>query len=202
MQGEGHVCPHCRGLTRTEPHPTLRFVCAACKGPKLPVPIADPILLESSRQALREAKPEGRSAFLTLAGVLYGLSTLLALMSHVTVTKAATLVIGWLTFAMLVRMRSTRSKKSELALDRAYSLAMQDYAKNGAASAKELSLMLGVPEEKAEAELVALAAENPTRIEVDDKGDVHYRVGEEPKSDFDDFDERLAQAEAKKKASL
>ena len=33
-------------------------------------------------------------------------------------------------------------------------------------------------------------------------GDVQYRVGEEPKSDLEDFDERLAAAEKKKKASL
>jgi len=185
-----------------EPHPTLRWVCAACKGPKLPVPIADPVKLEASRVLLREAKPVPRSGFVPVAAILFTLSTLLALMSTMTITKAVTLVAAWVTFGLLLRTRKARTEKSNDALERAYSLAVQDYAKNGAASAKEIAGMLGVSEDQAEGELTLLAAENPTRIEVDDAGDVRYRVGEEPKSDLEDFDERLAAAEKKKKAAL
>lgn len=195
------MCPHCRGLTRVEPHPTLRWVCAACKGPKLPVPISDPVKLEASRVALREAKPLPRSGFVPVAGILFAMSTVLALLSTMSIVKAATLVLAWAVFGMLVRERGARSKKSDIALDRAYSLAVQDYARGGNASAKEIAAMLGVGEDQAEGELTLLAAENPTRIEVDEQGDVRYRVGEEPKSDLEEFDERLAAAE-KKKASL
>ncbi len=185
-----------------EPHPTLRWVCAACKGPKLPIPIADPVKLETSRVMLREAKPVPRSGFVPVAAILFTLSTLLALMSTMTIGKAITLVAAWTVFGLLVRARRTRTEKSNGALDRAYSLAVQDYARNGAASAKEIANMLGVSEDQAEGELTLLAAENPTRIEVNADGDVQYRVGEEPKSDLEDFDERLAAAEKKKKASL
>ena len=194
------MCPHCRGLTRVEPHPTLRWVCAACKGPKLPVPIQDPQKLEASRVALREAKPLPRSSFVPVAGVLFALSTVLALMSAVTIAKALTLVLAWAVFGLILRERSRRATKSNASLDLAYSLAVQDYARGGAASAKEIATMLGVDEAQAEGELTLLAAENPTRIEVDDQGDVRYRVGEEPKSDLEDFDERLAAAEKKTKA--
>lgn len=196
------MCPHCRGLTRVEPHPTLRWVCAACKGPKLPVPIADPQKLEASRVLLREAKPIPRSPLVPVASVLFVLSTLLALASTLTLTKAITLVAAWATFGLLIRARKARTQKSNDALDRAYSLAVQDYAKNGAASAKEIASVLGVSEDQAEGELTLLAAENPTRIEVDDAGDVRYRVGAEPKTDLEDFDERLAAAEEKKKKAL
>ena len=200
VQGEGHVCPHCRGLTRVEPHPTLRWVCAACKGPKLPVPIGDPVKLEASRVALREAKPLPRSALVPVAGILFALSTVLALLSPLTLVKAGTLILAWAVFGMMVRARGARTKTSNVALDRAYSLAVQDYARGGNASAKEITGMLGIGEDQAEGELTLLAAENPTRIEVDAQGDVRYRVGEEPKSELEEFDERLAEAEKKKKA--
>lgn len=196
VQGEGHVCPHCRGLTRVEPHPTLRWVCAACKGPKLPLPIADPVRLEASRVALRAAKPPKRSPMVFLAGALYTLGTLLALASSMTPVKALTLIAAWVSFGFLLRARGGASKSAEAALDRAYGLAIRDYAgAGGSATAKELAGLLSIDESVAERELVALAAEHPTRIEVDASGDVRYRVGEEPKSELEEFDERLAEAE-------
>ncbi len=201
VQGEGHVCPHCRGLTRVEPHPKLRWVCAACKGPKLPLPIADPVRLEASRVALRAAKPLPRSPMVYFAGILYTFGTLLALMSHLTPMKALILVVAWASFGLLLRMRGGVAKRNEAELDRAYTLAIRDYAgAGGSATAKELAGLLSIDESKAEAELVALAAEQPTRIEVDAAGDVRYRVGEEPKSELEEFDERLAEAERKQRA--
>lgn len=198
VQGEGHVCPHCRGLTRVEPHPTLRWVCAACKGPKLPLPIADPVRLEASRVALRAAKPPARSPMVFIAGALYALGTLVALASTMTIGKALILIGAWVSFGFLLRARGGTVKTSEAALNRAYGLAIRDYAGaggSGSATAKELAGLLSIDESVAEAELVAIAAEQPTRIEVDASGDVRYRVGEAPKSELEEFDERLAEAE-------
>lgn len=130
------------------------------------------------------------------------MSTFLALLSTMTLMKAATLVLAWTTFGLLLRARGSRTKKSDSALERAYTLAIQDYARGGNASAREISTMLGIPEDQAEGELHVLAAENPTRIEVDAQGDVRFRVGEEPQSELEEFDERLAAAEKKKKAGL
>lgn len=199
VQGEGHVCPHCRGLTRVEPHPTLRWVCAACKGPKLPLPIADPVRLEASRVALRAAKPPKRSPMVFLAGALYTLGTLLALASSMTPVKALTLIAAWVSFGFLLRARGGATKSAEAALNRAYALAIRDYAgTGGSATANELAGLLSIDESVAESELVALAAEHPTRIEVDASGDVRYRVGQaddDSSSELEDFDARLAEAE-------
>jgi hypothetical protein len=181
--GEHARCPHCRGITRVEPHPTKRWVCAACGGPRIPLAkgatlsedVAEPLRrsAEAAGLALGARLAAGASAFVALLGV--GLGAVLALAS-VLAAVGAVVVGAAVAFVALRFRRRARgfAADAERELDVAWERAVEAMLRRGgertpAALAKELR----IPEALVEELVARLSADDKARIEVGDDAELH-----------------------------
>jgi hypothetical protein len=181
--GEHARCPHCRGITRVEPHPAKRWVCAACGGPRIPVSVGA-TLDDGSAEALRRSAEAagialgarlaaGASAFVALLAA--GLAAVLALASPVAAASAILVCAAVAFVALRFRSRARRAAgDAARELDVAWERAVEQILRRGgertpAAIAKELR----VPESVVEELVAGLSAFDRARIEIGEDAALH-----------------------------
>jgi len=183
-------CPHCRGQTALQPDARLRWVCAACGGPRVPGAAGKSRALVKARAAQAAAFGWSAGAIaLALAGALVsGLAALLW-----TATTGAAIAVGivgafMLLFAWRASARAGARRKEVTANVEA---AWREGARAILASrgrdmtAAQLAETMQIDEGEADELLTSLAAHEEARVAIDD-GKVKFRIDEREDEEEED----------------
>jgi hypothetical protein len=194
-------CPHCRGKTAIQPDARLRWVCAACGGPRVPGGPTKSRALAKARVAQAAAFGWGAGAIaLAVAGALAaGLAALLWAAAAsagiaVGVVSALMLLFAWRASAR------AGARRKELAAS------VEDAWREGArailaargrdTTPAQLAEAMQIDEGDADELLTSLAAHDEARVAIG-SGDVKYRVEREAE-ELDDEEPALAEKNEKK----
>jgi hypothetical protein len=189
LEGAGR-CPHCGGLTVTEPSTALRWRCGACGGGQIPG-----VALEPGAQAVHGLSRARRlgvnrvSALILAAGALAAafVAWMLAALSLLLHGPFVAVMMGGLGIGAFMGSGALRGWAQRLgaaareALDEAWAdaAATLAQARGGSITAPELAQVTRIPEADAEAILGRLSARG-ARVMVDADLQLRYRVGEMP----------------------
>jgi hypothetical protein len=182
------ACPHCGGKTVMAHDTRLRWVCAACGGPRIP---GAPGHARAVGSALARARVAQTAGFAWGAGALVlaltalmgtALAAILWGASHVAGGTLGALAAALLGFAWRASSRAGgRRREAKRELDAAWrdgALALLR-ARGGDATAAELAEEMRVDEADADALLTELGGHDRVRVEIGDEGTVRYRAERE-----------------------
>ncbi len=170
---------------------SLKWVCGACGGPRMPHGLGG----EAAAAPLREAKASQRRALrlraqfwaFTLMAIFFTLVAVAAWPAAAIVSKLILLALAMTPSLVAARARSRASHANadgNEAIERAWLAAAEDvasHAKNGVTVA-DLGKRLQIDPLKAEKLLTELAVHDRARIDVDDDAEVRYSVASELQS--------------------
>lgn len=212
--GERNRCPHCRTIARTLPHAKLLHRCSVCGKPRLPPSASATAGHETALQ-------------LSSAGYLHRVGTALAVASYVALgvgvplLLAAVLLLAFITglewaivlglalppllLGLFLRIRSKTSLTNrDHALELAYSTAIIDLLRSDSVerTAESIAELMKLPNERTEALLSRLNADDQMISRVTDDGELLFgvpsnrlRVAGEPSTDIVDAEFEASEAE-------
>lgn len=186
VYGESNRCPHCRTIADIKPSASLRFACAVCGAPR--VPIDDPDIsrsgkevrvLEQAKRAHMHATAARAGAYVTGAFGIVSLLTALLALAFITpgpIGAAGLAVAVMVPFVLaLYAWRLARRAGSELEtlLDQAWALSASDVlqAKGKDLEPSQLARILRVDETQAEELMARLDVNDFLRTRVTDEAD-------------------------------
>jgi hypothetical protein len=187
-------CPHCGGKTALVADPRLRWVCAACGGPR--VPGGPPKSRALAKARVAQAAAFGWSAgaiALAIGGALSaGLAALLA-----GVALSFGIAVGLVSLLMLVfawrasARAGQRRKEISLSIEDAWrDAARAVLAKRGRdTTAAQLAEVMQIDEGEADDLLTSLAAHDEARVAIE-SGEVKFRIEGEALPELEPDEER------------
>lgn len=190
LQKDDVKCPHCGGVAPEEPDDELRFVCAICGGPR--IPLEDSSLRRTGRElaplaraeAARRARAGWRAAAVATGMLLPMLLVVVGVLALLFGPGKGLAVAGSLVVAPVAAFSAwawsrskARGRDLSAALDQAWIAAAADVARQAQSpiTPRHLARALHVGEAQAEELLVLLNAEDIVRADVTETGDLAYR---------------------------
>jgi hypothetical protein len=195
-------CPHCHGKTALQPDARLRWVCAACGGPRVP---GGPL----KSRALARARVAQAAAFGWSAGAIAlavsgaftaGLAALLfgpamSLGIAIGVVGALMLLFAWRASARAGARRKELAASIEDAWREGARAILAQRGRD--TTPAQLAEAMQIDEGEADELLTSLAAHDEARIAIDG-GDVKYRIQRESEEAEEEEEDEAAPARAKK----
>ncbi len=224
LHGEHRRCSGCGAKAEVIAKGGLRYVCAACGRPRVPIEQPGVIRSGAEREPLARAEADLKNATLATAlGIVAAVSAGLVVMGALLawLVDFGLLATGFGVFAAMVGAAAAfafvTSKKAKQRADDAMrdafgSVALDVMRQRGTVTSRALAEILGVPEPVADAALARLPARSDVRVDtvVDDRaaadGLVRYRLADGatlPAETLDDAaDAEHASFEARLRAAM
>ncbi len=187
VYGDVHRCPHCRAESGSVQRASGDYVCRICGGPRVPVhdtrvarsDAEAPTLVEARRAQRRAGWFGALTGFTGLASLaslgVAGLAFATNLPGLVVSLVGAALWLAATTFSW--GRRRAQLARARVLLRAAWTRVAQDaVASFRAVSARQLSQLLGLGHEEAEALLTQLVVHDLAQSEITQEGRVLYRI--------------------------
>jgi hypothetical protein len=191
-------CPHCHSLAQLEPSPGLRWRCAVCGAPVVPVDAVGggaaseavarsnaelPSLVAAQRlRAIALGWTAGAVVFAATGLMALGLALLLWAFAHVAAFVLGALAVAAGVFSAMAWARA-KARRAEVRgkLEEAWERVADEVvrARGDEITAAELARTMRTDEPHAEALLSRLSAGGRVRVAVRDDADLAYRVAED-----------------------
>lgn len=214
------VCPHCRGVTRTEIDDEMRYVCGVCGGPRVRVS-GDHKLSGDEVEALRHGDKlrKKRAAWRFGGGVSAAAGTLLALAAvfakvflGASFAAAGVTAVMALPFFLLTFWAVSRAKVATMqlaaAVDRAWQSAARDQVRAAGQplSAAQLRKALPLSQPQAEQLMAQLSVDDMLASRINDAGELVFSAAADDNAGLriaaaDPLEARFRELEAEQEAA-
>jgi hypothetical protein len=195
---KSYLCPHCHAIADVRPSPSVRWICAVCGRPRIPIELPDVVLGPRQAEALVRAGTEAAAASVWRVAAIvvaaFGAFALVLMLLVLGLVRPGVVPVVLalsangipFVFAVLaIRRSAVLSREAPRSLQAAWSAAAIDVLRHvgGTIDAKELARTTRITEEDANHVLARLSAEGAADGTVSDESDLRYRLLEPHRTD-------------------